>query len=214
MIPQNQHQWVGALDLLSLLPTQAVAGSTVATGAGFDLKDHYGNALALLDAAASTTGTVTTKVQTSPDADKVTRANVTYSGTGNGHLSVEAGPDPVAETITFTASNATTFAVSGTVSGSLGNLTVGTLFKTAQVIAYIAAGSTAFVSTDVFTVPTTARTWTDGSTLAAVTTVAKQVKTTVALDANFRYIRAVATPSGTTPSSDLSVNLLACIANA
>ena len=36
----------------------------------------------------------------------------------------------------------------------------------------------------------------------------------LALDANFRYIRAVATPSGTTPSSDLSVNLLACIANA
>ena len=203
---QNQHQWVGAVDVLSLIPTQAVS-TTEVDGAGLDLANHNGNAVAVLDAAASTTGIVTVKLQTSPDANKIT--SQTYAGTGNGKLEVVAGPDPVAETITFTASGATTFAVSGSVSGSLGNLTVGTRFTKPQVVAMIEAGSTAFVNTDVFTVPTTARTWTDLATLAAITTAAKLVKAIVNLDGAFRYLRAIAVPSGTTPSSALSVNLIA-----
>ena len=213
MIPQNQHQWASAVDLLNLLPTQTISGSSAVDGAGHDLIDHHGTALAILDAEASATGQVAVKLQTAPDTDQVTRASVTYAGTGNGHLSVAAGPDPVAENITFTASSATSFAVAGSVSGALGTLTVGTAFSKPQVNAYIAAGSTPFVSGDVFTVPTTARTWTDGPTLATVTAAAR-AKGTINLDTSGRYVRAVATPSGTTPSSVLSVNLLAPIQSA
>lgn len=202
--------WPASASIVNLLPLAAITATQ--NGAGIDVQPFNGHALALLDVAAPSAGTTPTlavKLQTSPEANKVT--SVTYSGTGNGRIQVEAGPDPVAETITFTASSATSFAVSGTVSGSLGTLTVGTWFESAQVRALILAGSTAFISTDVFTVPTTARTWTDLVAFAGQTTDLTRQKKVVYLDQLARYLRAVATLGGTdSPSYTGSLNLLAC----
>ena len=79
----------------------------------------------------------------------------TYSGTGNGVMSgVTAGPAAVAETFTIAAVDATHFTVTGSVSGLLGTATVGTPFTSGQVGFSIAAGSTAFVAGDTFTVAT------------------------------------------------------------
>lgn len=88
-----------------------------------------------------------------------------FTGTGNGTMgsvSVFSGVS-VTETITATcihaASNAGLFAVSGSLSGPLGNATVGVAFvaQSPQVIAFtIADGSTDFIVGDQFTVATTA----------------------------------------------------------
>lgn len=82
-----------------------------------------------------------------------------YAGTGNGTLggpaageSVLGGSASVAETITITLSSATAFAVSGSVSGSIGSGTVGTVFSSTKINFLITAGGTAFVNGDKFTV--------------------------------------------------------------
>jgi flagellar hook protein FlgE len=86
-----------------------------------------------------------------------------FTGTGNGTMSaVTAGAAAVPETITMTATSATTFSVVGSVSGALGTATVGTPFTSGQLNFTLAAGSTAFVAGDKFTVGTTP------GTLAAV----------------------------------------------
>jgi flagellar hook protein FlgE len=78
-----------------------------------------------------------------------------YTGTGNGTISgVAGGAASVAETITMTAVDATHFSVSGSVSGALGTATVGTAFTSGQIGFTLAAGSTAFVAGDKFTVAT------------------------------------------------------------
>jgi len=79
----------------------------------------------------------------------------TYAGTGNGTISaLSGGASSVAETITMTATDATHFTVSGSVSGVLGTATAGTAFTAGQIGFTIAAGSTAFVAGDAFTVAT------------------------------------------------------------
>jgi flagellar hook protein FlgE len=85
----------------------------------------------------------------------------TYGATnvGNGTLTGLAAPSSsVAQTITLTATSATTFSVVGSVSGNLGTATVGTPFTSAQFDGTINAGSTAFAAGDTITVPTTALT--------------------------------------------------------
>jgi flagellar hook protein FlgE len=78
-----------------------------------------------------------------------------YKGTGNGVMSgVTGGAASVAETITMTATSATQFTVTGSVSGVLGTATVGTPFTSGQIGFTIAAGSTPFVAGDAFTVAT------------------------------------------------------------
>jgi flagellar hook protein FlgE len=78
-----------------------------------------------------------------------------YTGTGNGVMSaVTAGAASVAETITMTATSATSFSVVGSVSGALGTATVGTPFTSGQIGFTITAGSTAFIAGDAFTVAT------------------------------------------------------------
>lgn len=186
----------------TLLPLAAMAAT--ANGAAIDVQKYRGAAMAMLICAAPSAGTNPTlavKLQHAQDADKVTRAGITYAGTGNGRIDVEAGPDPVAEDITFTASSATEFAVVGSVSGALGTLTVGTWFECAQIRAYIAAGATAFVSTDVFTVPTTARTWADLVSFTGLTSAALNEKKVLKLDSAGRYLRAVKTIGGTNSPS-------------
>jgi flagellar hook protein FlgE len=83
---------------------------------------------------------------------------ITYTNgnTGNGtvtDLSPTAATVP--QTITLTATSATQFTVTGSVSGALGTATVGTPFTSSQANFTIAAGSKAFASGDSITVATT-----------------------------------------------------------
>ena len=207
----NSLTFPAAAQVVNLLPVAAVTAT--ANGAGVDVQKYKGFALALLAFAAPSAGTNPTlavKIQHAQDVDKVTRASISYTGTGNGRLDIEAGPDPVAENITFTASSATSFTVVGSVSGALGTLTVGTWFECAQCRALITAGSTAFVATDAFVAPTTARTWADLVTFTGQTSALTRQTRTINLDAAGRFLRAVKTLGGTdNPSYTGCLNLLA-----
>jgi flagellar hook protein FlgE len=76
--------------------------------------------------------------------------------TGNGTLTgVSPTAATVPQTITLTATSATQFTVTGSVSGALGTATVGTPFTSSQANFTIAAGSTAFASGDSITLATT-----------------------------------------------------------
>jgi len=206
----NHATFPNGATIVNLLPIAAISATT--TGAGVDLQPYRGSALALLDFSANTAGaapTHTTKLQTSPEANKVT--SVTLVGTGNGRMEAEAGPDPVAEDIVFTAgANPLEFAVVGGTSGALGTATVGTWFESKQIRALITQGSTAFVQNDAFTVPTTARTWTDltgGAFTAQTTALSRQTKA-LAVDKLPRYLRSVSTLGGALTAYVGSLNLL------
>lgn len=81
----------------------------------------------------------------------------TYVGTGDGTLVAYLKPGgAVAETITVTATAPTTFTVVGSVTGSMGTLTVGTTFESPQVKIDITAGGTPFVATDAFVITSVA----------------------------------------------------------
>lgn len=80
--------------------------------------------------------------------------------TGNGTLTaVEASPTSVTETWTLTctaaATNSGTFSVVGSVSGNVGNATVGTTFTHAKITFLISDGATDFIVNDTFTIPVT-----------------------------------------------------------
>jgi hypothetical protein len=73
-----------------------------------------------------------------------------YTGTGNGTIGALIGTAAsVVETITATATDATHFAVVGSVSGSLGVATVGVAFVSAVAHFTITAGGVAFIAGDV-----------------------------------------------------------------
>lgn len=75
-----------------------------------------------------------------------------YTGTGNGRMVGAIGKSAsVVQTITCTATSSTSFTISGSVTGSMGTATVGTLFTHAQCDFTINAGGTAYVSGDVYT---------------------------------------------------------------
>jgi hypothetical protein len=72
--------------------------------------------------------------------------------TGDGYVSAErASTAPVDETWTLTATSATNFTVTGSVSGAQAAATVGTAYDNGIVAFTIIAGDTAFVATDSFT---------------------------------------------------------------
>lgn len=80
-----------------------------------------------------------------------------YSGTGNGsikRLSVMADDAPE-EVWTITATSATNFTVSGSVSGAQAAATVGTFYENAFISFIILAGGTAFVASDAFVLSST-----------------------------------------------------------
>lgn len=84
-------------------------------------------------------------------------ATASYSGTGNGVISgLQAGADAVTETVTATciatAIDGGIFEVDGSVSGPLGNATVGIGFTSSKVDFTINDGSTDFVLNDAFTI--------------------------------------------------------------
>jgi flagellar hook-associated protein 2 len=80
-----------------------------------------------------------------------------YVGVGDGTISgLAGGTASKAETFTITATDATHFDVTGSVSGSLGTATVGTPFSSNKISFAITAGNTDFQAGDQFTVATTA----------------------------------------------------------
>ena len=87
-----------------------------------------------------------------------TPVDTTYVGTGDGTLDKQelkpAGA--IAETITVTATSATSFDVVGSVTGAIGTLTVGETFDSPQICLLITAGGTPFVAADEFTIDSVA----------------------------------------------------------
>lgn len=78
-----------------------------------------------------------------------------YLGTGDGTISgLGGGAGSVAEVVTITATDATHFAVSGSISGAIGTATVGTAFVSGNIGFTIAAGATDFEAGDAFSVTT------------------------------------------------------------
>ena len=204
----NTATWPGKALTLNLIPLSTILATT--TGSGIDIAPYTGTAMALLEVSTPQAGTLPTlavKLQTSPEALKTGPA--VYSGTGDGRIEVEAGVDPLTETVTFTATSATSFAVTDSSAASLGTLTVGVRFRSAQCNAVITAGATPFIATDSFAVPTLARTWTDLVSYTGVTTGARRETKVLDLDKLPRYIRCLATIGGTDdPSYSIVANIL------
>lgn len=149
----------------STLTTLQAPASITADGntAGVDCRRLIGQGAIILTAlnTAGTNPTLAIKLQGAQDTDVVTSVTP-GTNTGNGTCTqVYGGPDAVAENITLTFSNATTAAVVGSVSGALGNATVGTLFSNANVEFLLTAGSAAWVNLDTIVIVTTARTYAD-----------------------------------------------------
>lgn len=88
--------------------------------------------------------------------DQGSAYGLTYAGVGEGVIEdYRGGPDSVAETFTIQAINATTFAVTGTVSGSLPNATVGTPYAEDEIVFTIENdSSTPFQAGDTFLLST------------------------------------------------------------
>lgn len=161
--------------------------------AGIDARNLKGQGAIVLMArnTAGSTPTLALKLQGSPDTDAVTSVT-TGSNTGTGNcFDVVAGPDAVAETITLTFSNATTAAVVGATSGSLGNATVGERFTSQYVAFDLFAGDTAFVNGDTIAIVTTARSYSDvdGGGFTGLTTGVSTQKRAINFDRLPRYLR-------------------------
>ena len=161
--------------------------------AGVDCRSLIGQGALILTAinTAGTNPTLAVKLQGAQDADVVTSVTP-GANTGNGTCTqVYGGPDAVAENITLTFSNATTAAVVGSVSGALGNATVGTLFSNANVEFLLTAGSAAWINGDTIVIVTTARTYADvaGGAFTGLTTGASIQKKAINFDQVPRYLR-------------------------
>ena len=163
--------------------------------AGIDARNLKGQGAIVLMArnTAGSTPTLALKLQGSQDTDAVTSVTPgSNTGTGN-CFDVVAGPDAVAETITLTFSNATTAAVVGATSGSLGNATVGERFTSQYVAFNLFAGDAAFVNGDTIAIVTTARTYADvdvdGGAFTGLTTGVSTQKRAINFDRCPRYLR-------------------------
>lgn len=179
----------------STLTTLQAAAAISADGntAGVDCRNLIGQGALILTAinTAGTNPTLAVKLQGTQDADVVTSVTP-GANTGNGTCTqVYGGPDAVAENITLTFSNATTAAVVGSVSGALGNATVGTLFSNANVEFLLTAGSAAWINGDTIVIVTTARTYADvaGGAFTGLTTGASIQKKAINFDQVPRYLR-------------------------
>lgn len=160
---------------------------------GVDVLDYQGEALVHLSSlnTAGTTPTLAVKLQHAADTDIVTSVTP-GANTGTGTFTqVYGGPDAVAENITITFSNATTFAVSGSVTGAMAGGTVGTLYSAAQVEFMVTAGSAAFINGDTCVIVTTARAWADvpNGAFTGLTTGGAQQGLPVNVDKLGRWLR-------------------------
>lgn len=78
-----------------------------------------------------------------------------FTGTGNGNLTAYAGTaTSVAETWTLTATTATNFTVSGSVTGAASAATVGSAYSIGRIGFTITAGATAYIAGDIWRIQT------------------------------------------------------------
>lgn len=208
----KQDAFAGAATLVTIKAPASVTADGYTPGV--DLRPYDGALCVLLSAlkTAGTDPTMDVKLQTANDTNLV--GTVTYAGTGNGKLTeVEGGPDTVEEDITVTFSSATAFAVAGLVSGAIGNGTVGTRFTSQQISFLVFAGSsTDFVNGDAFTVPMSAREYTDitDAAFTQVTTGAGFQRLKVESDGLGRYMRGALNIGGTeSPAYTIGLAMLA-----
>lgn len=198
----------------TLTNIQAPASITAdGNSAGIDARALIGHGCLILTSrnTAGTNPTLALKLQGSPDVDRVTSVTPgSNTGTGN-CFDVVAGPDAIAETITLTFSNATTAAVSGSVTGSMGNATVGQRFSNAQIAFDLVAGGTAFANLDTIAIVTAARTYSDvdGGAFTSLTATASTQKRNFDFDKLPRYLRMAYDIGGTnTPAFTVAVMAL------
>lgn len=179
----------------TLTNIQAPASITAdGNSAAIDARSLAGHGAIVMTArnTAGTTPTLALKLQGSPDVDVVTSVTPGGGNTGTGTcFDVVGGPDAVAETITLTFSNATTAAVVGGTSGSLGNATVGQRFTSAYIAFDLVAGGDAFVNGDTIAIVTTARSYSDvaGGGFTSLTATASTQKRNLDFDRLPRYLR-------------------------
>ncbi len=181
----------GMVKKLALLAPVAITAD--GNSGGVDITKFSGNCL--LDLAVfNTAGTLPTldiKLQTSAEVVPINAQ--TYSGTGNGTITeIEAGPDAVHETITVHLASATTFEVTGSVTGSMAAGIVGTKYESPQCSFLVTAGGTAFIHTDEFTFHITkARAYTDVADGSFTQVVAENVLTykSINVDELGKYLR-------------------------
>jgi hypothetical protein len=180
--------------------------------AGFDVTPYVGTVCFILAAlnTAGTDPTLDVALESSNEENLI--GTITYSGTGNGKLTeVWAGPDAIAENITVTFSSATAFAVAGAETGAIGTGTVGTRFTSPQLSFIAFAGSTAFVNTDAFTVPVSARTYeaVDGAAFETVEDGTGIQRLAVEVDSLGKYLRFALDISGTdNPAYTVGIGML------
>jgi hypothetical protein len=170
-----------------------VAVSADGNTAGVDITQYQGEIMVTLASlnTAGTNPTLAAKLQHAQGGDIVT--NVTPgSNTGTGTCTqVHGGADSVAETITVTMTNATTFTVAGGTTGAMAGGTVGTLYSTPQVEFMITAGGTAFEVADTFAIVTTARSYADvgSGAFTGLTTGGSLQRLAVNADKLGKYLR-------------------------
>ena len=179
----------------STLTTLQLPASITADGnsAGVDCRNLCGQGAAVLTArnTAGSSPTMALKLQGSVDANVITSVTPgTNTGTGT-CTEVKGGPDCVAETYTITFTSATSFGITGTVSGALATGTVGTKYTTATIEFLISAGPVAWANADTIVIVVAARTWADvtGGGFTSLTTVSKIEKISLNFDTLPRYLR-------------------------
>src|SRR5262249_42300905 len=102
------------------------------------INDASGSRLALVSNAIGQPGNLTL-------VPRGAAGTSSYSGLGDGTISaLDGGTTSVAENITITATDATHFDVTGSVSGALGTATVGTPFSSNKISFTLTAGNTDF----------------------------------------------------------------------
>lgn len=199
----------GSTQVVLLTPQEVTAdGNSV----GLDIADFRGEVMVVLTGKsnAGTNPTMACKLQHAQDTDRITSVTP-GSNTGNGTCTqVYAGPDSVAETITVSFTNATTFTVTGGTTGAMAGGTVGTLYQTQQVEFMITAGSAAFINGDTFAIVTTATTYSDvgSGAFTGMTSTGSIQRLAVNSDKLGRYLRLNMDIGGTnTPKFTLAATI-------
>lgn len=216
------NTWIATCVARPLTQTATVTAASQIICQAVDVSSCVGPALLHLSATPNgtmaTNCTFTAKVQTSPEAEKIT--SKVFTGTGNGRLAAYAGPACVAEVITITMTSATTFTAAGSVSGAFGGTKDADIpFILSPLVGgaglaltgQLNSGSVAFTTGSTWEITTTARTWTDytpAGTISFPRASAYRTKRVLNMDTLPRYVRVAFTMAGTSPSWNLDSVML------
>ena len=146
---------VAATSATNFTVTGSVSGAQAAATVGTEYDNGF---VRFLISAGGTafiaTDTFTLTALASPLASTLVKTS--YTGTGNGVCTRLSGSnETITETWTLTATSATNFTVTGSVSGAQAAATVGTEYDNGFIRFRLRVGSTAFVATDEFVLDST-----------------------------------------------------------